>query len=32
MVPYPEESVPAGHFTDRELLKGRVILANLKKT
>ena len=21
MVPYPEESVPVGHFTDRELLK-----------
>ena len=31
MVPYPEESVPLGHFTDRKLLKGRVILANLKK-
>lgn len=31
MVPYPEGSVPVGHFTDRNLLKGRVILANLKK-
>ena len=31
MVPYPESSVPHGHFTDRSLLKGRVILANLKK-
>jgi len=31
MVPYPEGSVPVGHFTDRDLLKGRVILANLKK-
>ena len=31
MVPYPEESVPLGHFTDQESLKGRVILANLKK-
>ncbi|MEX0829452.1 MAG: Flp pilus assembly protein CpaB [Nitrospirales bacterium] len=31
MVPYPEGSVPGGHFTDRDLLKGRVILANLKK-
>jgi len=31
MVPYPEDSVPLGHFTDRNLLKGRVILANLKK-
>ena len=31
LVPYPDESVPVGHFTDRKLLKGRVILANLKK-
>lgn len=31
VVPYPEESVPLGHFTDRKSLKGRVILANLKK-
>ena len=31
MVPYPEGSVPLGHFTDRDSLKGRVILANLKK-
>ena len=31
MVPYPEESIPQGHFTARETLKGRVILTNLKK-
>ena len=31
MVPYPDDSVPLGHFTDRDSLKGRVILANLKK-
>jgi pilus assembly protein CpaB len=31
MVPYPEDSVPHGHFTDLQVLKGRVILANLKK-
>ena len=26
-----KEGLPVGHFTDRELLNGRVILANLKK-
>lgn len=31
MVPYPEDSVPLGHFTDPKSLKGRVILTNLKK-
>lgn len=31
MVPYPEDSVPLGHFTDPKALKGRVILTNLKK-
>ncbi|MDR4496217.1 MAG: Flp pilus assembly protein CpaB [Nitrospirales bacterium] len=31
MVPYPEDSVPQGHFTDPQSLKGRVILSNLKK-
>ncbi len=31
MVPYHEESLPQGHFTEQEVLKGRVILANLKK-
>ena len=31
IVQYPEESVPVGHFTDRESLKGRIILTNLKK-
>jgi pilus assembly protein CpaB len=31
MVPYPEESVPSGHFTDLKKLQGRVILANLTK-
>ncbi|MCA9462712.1 MAG: Flp pilus assembly protein CpaB [Nitrospira sp.] len=31
MVPYPEDSVPQGHFTDPKSLKGRVILTNLKK-
>ena len=28
---YPEEGVPAGHFKDPALLKGRVVLTNLKK-
>jgi pilus assembly protein CpaB len=29
MVPYPNESLPAGHFTSVDNLKGRVLLANL---
>ena len=31
IVHYPEESIPAGHFSDEDTLKGRVILTNLKK-
>lgn len=31
VVRYPEESVPQGHFQELDALKGRVILANLKK-
>ena len=31
LVPYPEENIPQGHFTDLDALKGRVILTNLKK-
>jgi len=31
MVPYPEESIPKGHFTEQEALEGRVILTNLSK-
>ena len=31
LVSYPEDILPAGHFTKVEDLKGRVVLANLKK-
>lgn len=30
-VEYPEGALPVGHFTEAESLKGRVVLANLKK-
>jgi pilus assembly protein CpaB len=29
LVPYPKESIPAGHFKSVDRLKGRVLLANL---
>ena len=31
LVHYPEDVLPTGHFTKAEELKGRVVLANLKK-
>ncbi len=31
LVSYPEDTLPVGHFTKAEDLKGRVVLANLKK-
>ena len=30
-VEYPEGALPVGHFTKAKVLKGRVVLANLKK-
>lgn len=31
LVTYPDDTLPVGHFTKAEDLKGRVVLANLKK-
>ena len=31
MVKYPEGALPVGHFTEADMLNGRVVLANLKK-